>query len=120
MKLLNQNIYNLRGCKNLWGRCQMPLGGVQIIYGGVPTPQKIRACTYGRIREVRKTHAVQENRGRAKTVPLKAPSSIITNKRMSVSHQTPINNFAASAKHFVSMFFNPLSQFECQHSPPDE
>ena len=26
MKLSNQNIYNLRGCKNFWGRCQMPLG----------------------------------------------------------------------------------------------
>ena len=23
----NQNIYNLRGCKNFWGRCQMYLGG---------------------------------------------------------------------------------------------
>ena len=36
MKLSNQNIYNLRGCKNLWGQCQMPLegGGVQIISGG--------------------------------------------------------------------------------------
>jgi hypothetical protein len=30
-------------------------------------------------------------------------------KEMSVLHQTPINNFAASAKHFVSMFLNPLS-----------
>ena len=27
MTLSNQNIYNLRGCKNFWGRCQMPLGG---------------------------------------------------------------------------------------------
>jgi hypothetical protein len=27
MKLSNQNIYNLRGCKNFLGRCQMPLGG---------------------------------------------------------------------------------------------
>jgi hypothetical protein len=27
MKLSNQNIYNLRGCKNFWGRCQMPLDG---------------------------------------------------------------------------------------------
>ena len=26
MKLSNQNIYNLRGCKNFWGRCQMPMG----------------------------------------------------------------------------------------------
>jgi hypothetical protein len=42
MKLSNQNIYNLRGCKNFWGRCQMPLvgGGVQIISGGgVCTPR---------------------------------------------------------------------------------
>ena len=38
MKLSNQNIYNLRGCKNFWRRCQMPLGGVQIISGGVRTP----------------------------------------------------------------------------------
>ena len=30
MKLSNQNIYNLRGCKNFWGRCQISLG-VQII-----------------------------------------------------------------------------------------
>jgi hypothetical protein len=29
--------------------------------------------TYGIIREVTKTHAVQENWGRAKTVPLEAP-----------------------------------------------
>ena len=29
--------------------------------------------TYGRMREVRTTHAVQENLGRAKTVPLEAP-----------------------------------------------
>ena len=27
MKLSNQNIYNLRGCKNFWGRYQMPLEG---------------------------------------------------------------------------------------------
>ena len=27
MKLSNQNIYNLQGCKNFWGRCQMPPGG---------------------------------------------------------------------------------------------
>jgi hypothetical protein len=27
MKLSNQNIYHLRGCKNFWGWCQMPLGG---------------------------------------------------------------------------------------------
>jgi hypothetical protein len=52
--------------------------------------------TYDRIRKVRKTHAVQENRGRAKTVPLS-----LQIKEMSVSHQTPINNFAASAKQFV-------------------
>jgi hypothetical protein len=34
MKLSNQNIYNFLGCKNFWGRCQMPLGGggVQIIF----------------------------------------------------------------------------------------
>jgi hypothetical protein len=43
MKLSNQNIYNLQGCKNFGGQCQMPLGGVQIISGGVH-PQKIRAC----------------------------------------------------------------------------
>jgi hypothetical protein len=30
--------------------------------------------TYGRIREVRKTHSEQENWGRAKTVPLEAPA----------------------------------------------
>jgi hypothetical protein len=29
--------------------------------------------TYGRMREVRTTHAVQENLGRAKTLPLEAP-----------------------------------------------
>ena len=67
--------------------------------------------TYGIIREVTKTHAVQENRGSAKTVPLEAPHAALSLQiiEMSVLHQTPINNFAASAKHFVSMFFNPLS-----------
>ena len=45
MKLSNQNIYNLHiyiECKNLGGgRCQMPLGGVQIISGeGGRTPRK--------------------------------------------------------------------------------
>jgi hypothetical protein len=47
MKLSNQNIYNLRGCKNFWGRCQMPLGGCKSFLWGVRnprTPQKIRAC----------------------------------------------------------------------------
>jgi hypothetical protein len=42
------------------------------------TAELIRWCpwdtyTYGRIKEVRKTHAVQENWGGAKTVPLEAP-----------------------------------------------
>jgi hypothetical protein len=59
--------------------------------------------------QYRKTHTVQENRGRAKTVPLEAPQLSLQIKEMSVLHQTPINNFAASAKHFVSMLFNPLS-----------
>ena len=45
MKLSNQNIYNLQGCKNFWGRCQMPLGGCKSFLGVcVCTPQKIRAC----------------------------------------------------------------------------
>jgi hypothetical protein len=67
--------------------------------------------TYGIIREVTKTHAVQENRGRAKTVPCtrSSPALSLQIKEMSVLHQTPINNFAASVKYFVSMFFNPLS-----------
>ena len=37
MKLSNQNIYNLRGHKNFWGRCQMPLGGANHFWG-VRTP----------------------------------------------------------------------------------
>jgi hypothetical protein len=48
MKLSNQNIYNLRGRKNLLGRCQMPLGGgANNFWGGAhppAPPQKIRAC----------------------------------------------------------------------------
>jgi hypothetical protein len=44
MKLSNQNIYNLRGCKNFWWRCQIPLGGANHFWG-VRTPhgQKIHA-----------------------------------------------------------------------------
>ena len=43
MKLSNQNIYNLRGCKNFWGRCQMPLrggGGANHFWGGAHPPRK--------------------------------------------------------------------------------
>jgi hypothetical protein len=36
--------------------------------------------TYGIIREVTKTHAVQENRGRAKTVALEAPHALYSYK----------------------------------------
>jgi hypothetical protein len=38
MKLSNQNIYNLRGCKNFWGRCQMSLGGANHFCGGAHPP----------------------------------------------------------------------------------
>jgi hypothetical protein len=43
MKLSNQNIYNLWGCKKLWGAVPNASGGVQIISAVVCTPQKIRA-----------------------------------------------------------------------------
>ena len=38
MKLSNQNIYNLRGCKNFWGRCQMSLGGANHFCAGCAPP----------------------------------------------------------------------------------
>ena len=41
MKLSNQNIYNLRGCKNFWGRCQMPQ--CKSFLGGCTPTQKICA-----------------------------------------------------------------------------
>ena len=58
MKLSNQNIFNLRGCKNFGGWCQMPLGVcANNFWGGAPhptaphpppppppPPQKICAC----------------------------------------------------------------------------
>jgi hypothetical protein len=36
MKLSNQNIYNLRGCKNFWGRCKSFLGGAHPPRKSVP------------------------------------------------------------------------------------
>jgi hypothetical protein len=52
MKLSNQNIYNLQGCKNIWGRCQMPLGGGGANhFWGVHTPQKICAWVKGETTE---------------------------------------------------------------------
>ena len=40
MKLSNQNIHNLRGCKNFWGQCQMPLGGGANNFWGCAPPRK--------------------------------------------------------------------------------
>jgi hypothetical protein len=38
MKLSNQNIFNLRGCKNFGGWCQMPLGVcANHFWGGAPS-----------------------------------------------------------------------------------
>ena len=48
-----------------------------------------------------------------------SPGLSLQIKQMSVLHQTSINNFAASAKHFLSMFLTNRV-FECQHSPSDE
>jgi hypothetical protein len=41
MKLSNQNIYNLRGCKNFWGWCEMPLEGAHFCGGcALPPPPR--------------------------------------------------------------------------------
>ena len=40
MKLSNQNIYNLRGCNNFGGRCQMPLGGANHFCAPHRTPPR--------------------------------------------------------------------------------